>query len=108
MKLSYLDVLTYIDDVINNPEINEPFLEIVEFKNISNFDFGYYQSGSILSKLKCLANLNNYQGSILVVNSDLLKGMSNIFKVKGETQEVNVVPVTSFDEALRYVENYFS
>lgn len=31
-----------------------------------------------------------------------------MFKVKGETQGVNVAPVTSFDEALRNVEKYFS
>ena len=107
-KVTLTDALAYIDKIINDQLINEPFFEIVDFSNTTNFDFGYYQSDKLILKLKELKSLNNYQGSLLIVASDYLRGMANIFQVIGEDEGINVKTFVSLDEALNFVKEYFA
>lgn len=107
-KVTLTDVLTYIDKIINDQTINEPFFEIVDFSNTMNFDFGYYQSDELILKLKKLKSLNNYQGSLLITDRDYLRGMANIFQVIGEDKEINVKAVASLEEAINFVKEYFA
>ena len=107
-KVTLNDVLTYIDNIINDQTINEPFFEIVDFSNTTDFDFGYYQSDELILKLKKLKSLNNYQGSLLITDRDYLRGMANIFQVIGEDKEINIKTFASLEEALKYVSDYFA
>jgi len=107
-KVTLIDVLAYFDKIINDPEINNPFFEIVEFSEKTNFDFGYYQTDALMTKLNHLKSLNNYQGSLLITDKDYLRGMANIFKVVGEDNKINVKEFKSLEEAVNYVTEYFA
>lgn len=107
-QIKLTDILSYIDKLINAPLLNKPFFEIVDFSETNNFNFGYYQSDQLLDKLKHLESFNNYQGTMLIADSDLIRGMTNIFKVIGEDKEINVKVVFSQEEALNKVKEYFS
>ena len=107
-KVTLNDALVYFDKIINDPEINNPFFEIVEFSNNTNFDFGYYQTDDLMDKINYLKSLNNYQGSLLVTDKSYLRGMANIFKVVGEDSEINVKEFEKLDEAVNYVTEYFA
>ncbi len=107
-KVTLTDVLAYFDKIINDKYINEPFFEIVDFTDTTNFDFGYYQSDQLMLKIMQLKSLNNYQGSLLITDRDYLCGMGNIFQVKGESREINVKAVASLEEAINFVKEYFS
>ncbi len=107
-QISLTDVLAYIDEIINDPEINNPFFEIFDFSNTTIIDFGYYQSDTLMAKLNHFKSLNNYQGSLLIIDSDYLYGIANIFKVVGEDKEITVKNFKNLDEAVNFVPEYFA
>ena len=107
-QIKLTEILSYIDKLISDPLINKPFLEIVDFSETKDFDFGYYQTNQLIGKLKHLESFNNYQGSILIADKDFIRGMTNIFKVVGEDKAINIKVVSSQEEALSEAREYFS
>lgn len=102
------DVLAHVEKIIDDKTLDKPFIEIVDFSTTKDFDFGYYQTETLVEKFKQLTPLNNYKGSVLVAEKDLIKGMTHIFTIVSEGTDVNFVVVNNFKEAINYVENYFS
>ena len=100
---SVKQVETYIDSIINDQEILQPFYEIVDFTEIKNYDFGYYQSESIINLLIKLKNKKPYLGTCLVADTDLSKGMSNIFRVIGEDKEIDIKVFNSLTDSINYI-----
>ena len=94
------EVYSYIDRVIEDDKIDKPFYEIVDFSNIENFDFGYYESNNFITKLKDMKDQKGCKGSILIADNDLTQGMSNMFQSIGECKGVKVYIVHSLDEAM--------
>lgn len=107
-QVTLTDALSYFDNIINDPGVNNPFFEIVDFSNSTNFDFGYYQTDALMAKIKQLKSLNNYQGTLLIADSDYLRGMANIFKVSGEDKEINIKAFESQEEAVNFITEYFA
>ena len=102
------EILDYIDNLISDPLLNKPYLEIVDFSDTIDFDFGYYQSDQLIDKLQDLKSYNNYQGTILIADRGFIRGMTNIFKVIGEDEMINIKIVHNLEEALNEVNEYFS
>lgn len=107
-QITLTDAFSYFDKIINDPEIDTPFFKIVDFSNTTNFNFGYYQTDQLMEKINQLKSLNNYQGSLLIVNKDYLRGMANIFQVTGEDRHINIKTFESLKEAVNYVTQYFA
>jgi len=101
--LSLFEVLAYMDSIIDDDRINQPFYELVDFSEIDKFDFGYYQSDQIYGKLKLLQTHKKYLGTCFVASHDLAKAMSNVFKVQGETNGMNMEVFNSVDDAAEYI-----
>lgn len=96
-------VAEYIETLVADSTINKPFYEIVDFSNISNFDFGYYESDILMDLIIKLSNDKQYIGSLLVANKDITKGMSNIFKVIGEDKGIEIKIFNTVNDAINYV-----
>lgn len=96
-------VAEYVDAILSDERIKTPFYEIVDFAEVENFDFGYYQSDDLIDLIVKLKNEKQYLGSCLVANKDVTKGMSNIFKVIGEDKNLNVKVFSTLNEAMDYV-----
>jgi|TARA_Y100000310_G_scaffold329996_1_gene400866 hypothetical protein len=107
-QIRLTDALEYVDRLIGDPLLNKPFLEIVDFSKARDFDFGYYQSDQLMLKLKHLAGLNNYQGSILIAERDYITGMANVFRVTGEFMGIDIRVVDNLEEALNEVGEHFA
>jgi len=107
-QLTLAEVLSYFDKIINDTEIDSPFFEIVDFSNISKFDFGYYETNQLMAKLNHLKSINNYQGPLLIADNNYLLGMTNIFKTVGEDKDININIVKSLDEAIGIFEEHFA
>lgn len=101
------DIVNYIDQLIRDPQLKQPFMEIVEFEKNVSFNFGYNETAVLIATLKILENQNYYHGTILVVNSALMRGMSNIFKVVGESKKIRIKVVTKLETAFEAVSEYF-
>ena len=99
------EVLAYVDLILKDNRIGQPFYELVDFAEIDKFDFGYYQSEQLYSKLVLLKNQKNHLGTCFVAYKDLTKGMANIFKVKGEGKGMNIQIFNKIDDALEYIKN---
>ena len=102
------EVLDYLDRVINDQFVVGEFFEIVDFSQVKDFDFGYYQSIELMAKLAQLSEQKSYLGSLLVADRDLVRGMTNIFRVVGESAEVNVLVFDSVARARKHVAEHFS
>lgn len=102
------DALAYFDKIIDDPSIRKPFIEIADFSNTEEIDFGYEDAKILMRKMVKLKRLNNYQGSLLIANSDYTRGMTNIYRVVGESANINVIQVTSLEEALDIVKEHFA
>lgn len=99
------EVLSYVDDILEDNEIDKPFYELVDFEDIDDFDFGYYQSDQLYNKLMLLKKHKKHLGTCFVAAKDIAKGMSNIFKVTGEDKGMNIQVFDNMDDALKYIEN---
>ena len=96
-------VKQYIKSIISDPKITQPFYEVVDFTEIKNYDFGYFQSEAIIALLIKLKNSKPYLGSCLVVSNDVSKGMSNIFRVIGEEKKIDIRIFNSITESVDYI-----
>jgi hypothetical protein len=96
-------VAEYVNDILSDDSIKTGFYEIVDFTGVKDFDFGYYQSDKLINLIAKLKNEKQYQGSCLVADKDLTKGMSNIFKVVGEDKKLSITIFSTLDEAIDYV-----
>jgi len=99
------EVLSYVDSILADNRIKNPFYEIVDFADIDSFDFGYYQSDELYDKLVLLKKQKNHLGTCFIVTNDIARGMSNIFKVIGEDKGMNINIFNSMDEALQHIKN---
>ncbi|MCH7671268.1 MAG: hypothetical protein IIB72_03795 [Proteobacteria bacterium] len=97
------DVLAHFDRITNDPSIQKPFFEIVDFSNTKEIDFGYEDAKKLMGKIVELKRHDKYQGSLLIANTDYIRGMTNIYRVVGESAKINIVQVTSLDRALDIV-----
>ena len=106
--ISLSEIVNYIDQMIQDPQLKQPFMEIVDFDKEVSFDFGYNETSVLISTLKRLELKNHYQGTILVAGSALMRGMSNIFKVVGEGRKINIKVVTKLEAAYDAVDKHFA
>lgn len=106
--ISLSEIVNYIDQMIRDPQLKQPFMEIVDFDKKVSFDFGYNETSVLISTLKRLELKNHYQGTILVAGSALMRGMSNIFKVVGEGRKINIKVVTKLEAAYDAVDKHFA
>ncbi len=102
------DILDYIDKLISDPLLNKPYVEIVDFSEINDFNFGYYESKWLIDKLKHLESLNNYQGTILIADRAFTHGMTNMFKVIGDGKAINIKIVSNLEDAFSEANERFS
>jgi len=98
------EVLTYVDTILEDNRINNPFYEIVDFAEVENFEFGYYQSDSLYNKLVLLKERKNHLGTFFIASKNIAIGMSNIFRVIGEDKGMNIQTVNDMNEALQIIE----
>jgi hypothetical protein len=102
------DILDYIDKLISDPLLNKPYVEIVDFSEINDFNFGYYESSWLIDKLKHLESLNNYEGTILIADRAFTPGMTNMFQVVGDSKAINIKIVSNLEDAYSEVNERFS
>ena len=101
------EIFDYVDQVIDDQSVVGEFFEIVEFSQVKSFDFGYYPSTAIMAKLVELSKCKGYLGSCLVAEKDLIRGMTNIFRVVGENTGVEVRVFDNIASARKHVDEYF-
>ena len=102
------EILDYVDRVIDDQSVVGEFFEIVDFTQVKDFDFGYYSSRELMAKLAQLSERKGYLGSCLVSEKeDLVRGMTNIFRVMGESTGVEVLVFDSIASARKHVDEYF-
>lgn len=102
--ITLAEVLSYVDEILADTRIDKPFYELVDFSEIKDFDFGYYQSDQLYNKLVLLKQQKQHMGTCFVASNDLTKGMSNIFKVVGQDKGMNIQIFANMDDALAYIE----
>ncbi len=102
------EIFDYVDQVIDDQSVVGEFFEIVDFSQVNSFDFGYYRSKEVMAKLVQLSKSKGYLGSCLVAEKDLIRGMTNIFRVMGENVGVKVLVFTSVAKARKHVAEYFA
>lgn len=106
-EVKFIDVLAYLDDLISDSTLTNSFIEVVDLSKAKDFDFGYQQTRQMIDKLVYLASFDKYKGTIFIADTDFTRGMSNMFKMVGEVNSVNVSIVRSIEEALNEVNGRF-
>lgn len=61
-----------------------------------------------MAKLVQLSKCKDYLGSCLVAEKDLIRGMTNIFRVMGENTGLKILVFTSVAKARKHVAEYFA
>ena len=102
------EIFDYVNQVIDDQSVVGEFFEIVDFSQADSFDFGYYRSKEVMAKLVQLSKSKGYLGSCLVAEKDLIRGMTNIFRVMGENTGVKILVFTSVAKARKHVAEYFA
>lgn len=102
------EALSHFDSLLSDININNPFYEIVNFSDVQNYDFGYYQSEQLMDKIIQLKNKKSYLGSCLVANKDIAKGMSNIFMVVGNQKSIDIQVFDTVEDSLAYIKSKIS
>ena len=90
----------HVDRLIQDPLLSTPYVEIFDFTETIDFDFGYKESSQIGKKYLQLKKNLNYRGIIFIAESDYQKAMSNVFKVKAEDFNITIKIVANFKEAI--------
>ena len=103
--VSINQVSEYIDKIINNESIENNFYELVDFTTINGFDFGYYQTNELVDLFIKLKKHKKYLGTCVVVNSDVAKGMSNMFNVVWEDKGLILKTFNSRNDAINFIES---
>jgi len=102
------EIVEYLDQVIDDQSVVGEFFEIVNFTQVTGFDFGFNPSRELMAKLAQLSECKGYLGSCLVSeNEDLVRGMTNMFRVMGESTGVEVLVFDSIAGARKHVDEYF-
>jgi hypothetical protein len=97
------EALEYFDSICKDTDIDGPFVEIVNFTSTDYFDFGYLESNIILNKIAEMKTEKEYLGSVLIADDQLTQGMSNMFRSIGECRGLEIVVVSTFEEAEKAV-----
>ncbi len=100
--LSRQQVIDYVERLINDHEITEPFYEIIDLSHVDHFYFGYLESDEIMSKFKEMQEIKKYCGSCLVANKDVSKGVSNIMKAVAADKNLNIQIFDSIKDAVKF------
>lgn len=103
--ITLAEVLSYVDSILEDESINAPFYEVVDFVGIKSFDFGYHESHQLYEKLILLKKHKKHMGTCFIASKDLVKGMTNIFKVLGEEKGMNIKTFENMGEVLEYIKN---
>lgn len=101
------EVLAYVNEIANDPDLDAPFFEIVDFSKVNNLDFGYYQSDYLLSKYTRLGENKGYLGSIFISGGEYGQAIANMFATAGDFKGLHLRIVQSLEEAELLIENYF-
>jgi len=102
------DVFSNFDRIISDRSIQQRFFEIVDFSNTKELNFGYEEVRNLMPKIAELKRADYYQGSLLIANSDYVRGMTNIYRVVGKSADINIIQVASFDDALVIVDKHIA
>ena len=109
MGIGTLDeVKNYLDDLAIDPDLDQPFFEIVDFTQVENLEFGYYQSEEMMNKYVSLAENKGYKGTIFITGSDYGQGIANMFSAAGTFKGLDLRVVSDLAEAEQVVANFFS
>lgn len=92
-------VLDYIDSLAADPDLDAPFIEIVDFSDTEELAFGYYDSQTLLQKYAALGRDKGYRGSIFVYGNDYTRGISRQFQTTAALNGVEITIATNLDEA---------
>ena len=101
------DVSNYIAEITSDPDLDEPFFEIVDFTQVENLDFGYYQSEEMMNQYLALAENKGYKGTIFVTGNEFGQGVANMFTTAGTFKGLNLKVVSSLEEAELLIAEYF-
>lgn len=101
------EVLEYVDEIADDPDLDDPFFEIVDFSKVDNLDFGYYQSDYLMSKYTELGKNKGYLGTIFISGGEYGQALANMFATTGGFKGLDLRIVQSLEEAELLIENYF-
>ena len=102
------DVRNYIAEITRDPDLDEPFFEIVDFTQVKNLEFGYYQSEEMMNQYLTLAENKGYIGTIFITGSEYGQGVANMFTAAGTFKGLDLRVVSSLEEAELLIAHYFS
>lgn len=101
------DISNYIAEITGDPDLDEPFFEIVDFTQVENLDFGYYQSEEMMNQYVSLAENKGYIGTIFITGSEYGQGVANMFTAAGTFKGLDLRVVSTLEEAELLIANYF-
>lgn len=102
------DIRNYIADITSDPELDEPFFEIVDFTQVENLEFGYYQSEEMMNQYLFLAKNKGYKGTIFITGSEYGQGIANMFTAAGTFKGLDLSVVNNLEEAELLIANFFT
>jgi len=98
------DVKVYVQTLCNDNTINAPFIEVVDFTQTKEFDFGYFEAKELIELFEALKSSKGYKGSCLVVQEDITKSMSNLISGAGRDLGVVIKTFKTVEDACKYAE----
>lgn len=103
-KVTLDDIKMYSEKLFRDESITGPFLEVVNFKQVDEFAFGYYEAGELLALFEKLISSKGYKGACLVVERDVEKSIANI--IREAAKELNIIIRTfrTIEDACKYAE----
>ncbi|MCB0277861.1 MAG: hypothetical protein KDD94_00055 [Calditrichaeota bacterium] len=96
-QLTVSEMDDYAKRVAADPQVKDKFIEIVDFTQISKFEWSYAQSGEVMKLFACL-ECKQPLGSILLVKSSLQIGMARMIKSVFEPK-IRIYIVNSLTDA---------
>ena len=93
------EVLLYIDEISIDPELNEPFYEIVDFSEMDELGFGYHEGNYLMDKYKELGRKKGYTGTIFISGNTYGDALSKMFKTTAGFKGISIRVVHSLAEA---------
>tara|TARA_B110000305_G_C19401628_1_gene620481 strand:- start:324 stop:728 length:405 start_codon:yes stop_codon:yes gene_type:complete len=93
------EVLLYISEISVDPELNQPFYEIVDFSEMDELGFGYYEGNHLMDKYKELGKKKGYIGTIFISGNAYGDALSKMFKTTAGFKGISIRVVHSLAEA---------
>lgn len=99
------DVLGYIGQISLDSELNQPFYEIVDFSEVGNLGFGYYESSRLMSEYAALGKKKGYQGTLFISGTSYGEAISKMFVTISDFNGINTRVVQTLEEAEILIEH---